>query len=58
MGNLKDLAHDLRGGVGKAIKDIDIDDNKLKASLSFTHDPAETFNPKILNDHVVHGRQG
>ena len=50
MGNLKDLAS-MIPGVGKAIKDIDIDDNAFKGIeaiiLSMTAD--ERSNPQILN---------
>ena len=50
MGNLKELAS-MIPGVGKAIKDIDIDDNAFKSIeanyLSMT--PEERSNPAILN---------
>ena len=50
MGNLKDLAS-MIPGVGKAIKDIDIDDNAFKSieAIIYSMTPAERSNPEILN---------
>ena len=50
MGNLKDLAS-MIPGVGKAIKDIDIDDNAFKGIEAIIHSmtPKERTNPEILN---------
>ena len=50
MGNLKDLAS-MIPGVGKAIKDIDIDDNAFKGieAIIYSMTPAERTNPGILN---------
>ncbi len=50
MGNLKDLAS-MIPGVGKAIKDIDIDDNAFKSieAIIYSMTPAERSNPGILN---------
>jgi len=50
MGNLKDLAS-MIPGVGKAIKDIDIDDNAFKSIEAIIHSmtPKERSNPEILN---------
>jgi len=50
MGNLKDLAS-MIPGVGKAIKDIDIDDNAFKSIEAIIHSmtPKERTNPEILN---------
>ena len=50
MGNLKDLAS-MIPGVGKAIKDIDIDDNAFKGieAIICSMTPAERTNPGILN---------
>ena len=50
MGNLKDLAS-MIPGVGKAIKDIDIDDNAFKSIEAIIHSmtPEERSNPEILN---------
>lgn len=50
MGNLKDLAG-MIPGVGKAIKDIDIDDNAFKSIEAIIHSmtPKERTNPEILN---------
>ena len=47
MGNLKDLA----SGVGKAIKDIEIDDNAFKGveAIIKSMTPKERTNPEILN---------
>lgn len=50
MGNLKDLAS-MIPGVGKAIKDIDIDDNAFKGIEAIIHSmtPQERANPEIIN---------
>ncbi|MCD8292649.1 MAG: signal recognition particle protein, partial [Prevotellaceae bacterium] len=50
MGNLKDLAS-MIPGVGKAIKDIDIDDNAFKSIEAIINSmtPQERSNPQILN---------
>lgn len=50
MGNLKDLAS-MIPGVGKAIKDIDIDDNAFKGIEAIIHSmtPKERANPEIIN---------
>lgn len=50
MGNLKDLAA-MIPGVGKAIKDVDIDDNAFKGieSIIKSMTPKERTNPEILN---------
>ena len=50
MGNIKDLAS-MIPGVGKAIKNIDIDDNAFKSIEAIIHSmtPAERDNPGILN---------
>lgn len=50
MGNLKDLAS-MIPGVGKAIKDIDIDDDAFKSIEAIIHSmtPAERSNPALLN---------
>ena len=50
MGNLKELAS-MIPGVGKAIKDIDIDDNAFKSieAIIYSMTPAERSNPEILN---------
>ena len=50
MGNLKDLAS-MIPGVGKAIKDVDIDDNAFKSIEAIIHSmtPAERSNPELLN---------
>ena len=50
MGNIKDLAS-MIPGVGKAIKDIDIDDNAFKGieAIILSMTPAERENPAILN---------
>lgn len=50
MGNLKDLAS-MIPGVGKAIKDIDIDDNAFKSieAIIYSMTPAERSNPGLLN---------
>lgn len=50
MGNLKDLAS-MIPGVGKAIKDIDIDDNAFKGIEAIIHSmtPQERANPELIN---------
>ena len=50
MGNLKDLAS-MIPGVGKAIKDIDIDDNAFKGIEAIIHSMTreERTNPSIIN---------
>ena len=50
MGNLKDLAS-MIPGEGKAIKDVDIDDNAFKGieAIIKSMTPKERFNPEILN---------
>lgn len=50
MGNLKDLAS-MIPGVGKAMKDIDIDDNAFKSieAIIYSMTPQERTNPAILN---------
>ncbi len=50
MGNLKELASMIQG-VGKALKDIDIDDNAFKGieAIIYSMTPAERSNPAILN---------
>ncbi len=49
MGNLKDLAS-MIPGLGKAIKDIDIDDNAFKSieAIIFSMTPDERKNPDII----------
>ena len=50
MGNLKELAS-MIPGVGKALKDVDIDDNAFKSieAIIYSMTPAERSNPEILN---------
>ncbi|MCE5178828.1 MAG: signal recognition particle protein [Porphyromonadaceae bacterium] len=50
MGNLKDLAS-MIPGVGKQIKDLDIDDDAFKGIEAIIHSmtPSERSNPEILN---------
>jgi signal recognition particle subunit SRP54 len=50
MGNIKDLAG-MIPGVGKAIKDVDIDDDAFKGieSIIYSMTPFERSNPNILN---------
>ena len=50
MGNLKDLAA-MIPGVGKAIKDIDIDDNAFKSieAIIYSMTPQERTHPEVLN---------
>lgn len=49
MGNIKDLAS-MIPGVGKAIKDVDIDDNAFKSveAIIYSMTPKERANPQIL----------
>ncbi|WP_165023983.1 MULTISPECIES: signal recognition particle protein [unclassified Dysgonomonas] len=50
MGNLKDLAA-MIPGVGKSIKDLDIDDDAFKSieAIIYSMTPKERSNPEILN---------
>jgi signal recognition particle subunit SRP54 len=50
MGNIKELAS-MIPGVGKALKDIDIDDNAFKSieAIIYSMTPKERTNPEILN---------
>jgi signal recognition particle subunit SRP54 len=50
MGNLKDLAA-MIPGVGKQLKDIDIDDNAFKSVEAIIHSmtPEERSNPSVMN---------
>ncbi len=50
MGNIKDLAS-MIPGVGKAIKDVDIDNNAFKGveAIIYSMTPAERANPEIIN---------
>ena len=50
MGNIKDLAG-MIPGVGKAIKDVDIDDDAFKGieSIIYSMTPYERSNPNVLN---------
>jgi signal recognition particle subunit SRP54 len=50
MGNLKDLAA-MIPGVGKALKDVEIDDNAFKGieAIIFSMTPAERSNPALLD---------
>lgn len=50
MGNLKELAS-MIPGVGKAIKDVDIDDNAFKGieAIIYSMTPEERKNPEIIN---------
>ncbi len=50
MGNLKDLAS-MIPGVGKAIKDVDIDDDAFKGieAIIYSMTPQERANPEIIN---------
>ena len=50
MGNLKELAS-MIPGVGKALKDVDIDDNAFKSieAIIYSMTPDERSNPVILN---------
>lgn len=50
MGNLKDLLG-MIPGVGKAIRDLDVDDNAFKSieAIIYSMTPEERSNPKIIN---------
>ena len=50
MGNIKDLAS-MIPGVGKAIKDVDIDDDAFKGieAIIYSMTPKERSNPEIIN---------
>jgi signal recognition particle subunit SRP54 len=50
MGNIKELAS-MIPGVGKALKDLDMDDNAFKGieAIIFSMTPAERGNPELLN---------
>ena len=50
MGNLKDLAS-MIPGVGKALKDVDIDDNAFKGieAIILSMTPKERHHPELLN---------
>ncbi len=50
MGNLKDLAS-MIPGMGKALKDVDFDDNAFKSIEAIIHSmtPTERENPEVLN---------
>jgi signal recognition particle subunit SRP54 len=50
MGNLKDLAQ-MIPGVGKALKNVDIDDNAFKPieAIIYSMTPKERENPQLLN---------
>ena len=50
MGNLKDLAS-MIPGVGKQIKDLDIDDDAFKSieAIIYSMTPKERTNPEIIN---------
>jgi len=50
MGNIKDLAA-MIPGMGKALKDVDIDDNAFKSieAIIYSMTPKERTNPSILN---------
>lgn len=50
MGNLKDLAS-MIPGVGKAMKDIDIDDDAFKSieAIIYSMTPKERSNPEVIN---------
>ena len=51
MGNLKDLAA-MIPGVGKAVKDMDIDDNAFKGieAIIYSMTPFERANPALINN--------
>ena len=51
MGNLKDLAS-MIPGVGKAIRDVDIDDNAFKGieAIIQSMTPKERSHPEVLNN--------
>ncbi|MBP8850899.1 MAG: signal recognition particle protein [Breznakibacter sp.] len=50
MGNIKDLAS-MIPGMGKALKDVDIDDNAFKSieAIIYSMTPKERENPELLN---------
>ena len=50
MGNIKDLVS-MIPGVGKAVKDLDIDDNAFKSieAIIYSMTPKESSNPDIIN---------
>lgn len=50
MGNIKDLAS-MIPGVGKALKNVDIDDDAFKGveSIIYSMTPAEREHPEIIN---------
>ena len=50
MGNLKDLLG-MIPGMGKAIRDLDVDDNAFKSieAIIYSMTPEERSNPKIIN---------
>jgi signal recognition particle subunit SRP54 len=50
MGNIKELAS-MIPGVGKAVKDLDLDDDAFKGIVAIIHSmtPGERDNPIILN---------
>ena len=50
MGNIKDLAS-MIPGVGKALKDVDIDDDAFKGveAIIYSMTPKERENPEIIN---------
>ena len=50
MGNIKDLAS-MIPGVGKALKNVDIDDDAFKGveAIIYSMTPAERSNPALLN---------
>jgi signal recognition particle subunit SRP54 len=50
MGNIKDLVG-MIPGVGKAVKDMDIDDNAFKGieAIIFSMTPKERSNPELIN---------
>jgi signal recognition particle subunit SRP54 len=50
MGNVKDLMG-MIPGMGKAVRDLDIDDNAFKGieAIIFSMTPEERDNPKVLN---------
>ena len=54
MGNIKELAS-MIPGVGKAIKDIDIDDNAFKSieAIIYSMTPEERTHPEILNGSLL-----
>ena len=50
MGNIKDLVS-IIPGIGKAVKNIDIDDNAFKSieAIIYSMTPQERSNPEIIN---------